>query len=400
MTEAAKLYTGDYFSVSRIKLFEQCNYAFRLRYIDKLPGSTSEPAEFGKLVHAALQGIFEWVTDEEFKGKIPEDIVLDKYRDAFQASSLADNGLYAEGIELLRTYFRCRPEANHRQVLAIEKKFTIRIDGQFDVLGYIDRVDRIDKDTVEIIDYKTNRMIFSRDELDSDLQMSVYGLAAFAMWPWVKHVKYRFDMIRHAMSLFTSRDDNDLDLSAAYIIALARRLAEQKDYPAQINPLCSWCDYRDDCAEYQKALKGHGLSHLVATDDIERICEERSSAAAVEKIAKGRKYEMDDLIKAHIGESKWEEIVVDGTKFKLQTNFFTTYPPQRTLEAISKATGLGVDKLADEILVVDSKRMDALVREQRLPKAKKQLLQAQLMSLADRNPKKPFVTARKIAQRK
>jgi RecB family exonuclease len=401
MTRAAKkLYTGAYFSVSRVKHYEKCALSFKYCYIDKAPRGTSEPAEFGKLVHAALQKVFEWVVDEEFKGKIPDEVMLAKYQDAFQESTLADNALYQEGVELLRTYFRLHPTADHREVLAIEREFTIMIDGKVKVLGYIDRIDRLNSDTIEIIDYKTNRMMFSREEMDADLQMSVYGLAAFALWPWVKNIRYRFDMVRHSMSLYTSRQGEDLDFAAAYMIALHRRLAEQTDYPAQINALCGWCDYRDGCKEYNKALKGHGLQALVAVGDIERICEERQSAAAIEKIAKGRKQEMDKLIKSHIGQGKKEEVVVGGVRFKLQTKFSTHYPPQRTLKVLSAATGTPVERLSDMLLVIDGKVMDQFIKDQELPKSKKQLLGAQLVSLAHRSPHWPFVSARKVAKRK
>lgn len=39
--------------------------------------------------------------------------------------------------------------------------------GPFTVLGFIDRVDRVDDETVEVIDYKTNRLLFSRERRPS-----------------------------------------------------------------------------------------------------------------------------------------------------------------------------------------------------------------------------------------
>jgi putative RecB family exonuclease len=399
--ETKKLYTGEYFSVSRVKQYEKCTYAFKLRYIDGLRGGTSEPAEFGKLVHNALERIYSWAVDDEFTGKIPDEVILEEYRGAFQESPLADNGLYQEGIELVRGYFRLHPDVNHFSVLAIEREFRIKI-GDVQVLGFIDRIDRIDKNTVEIIDYKTNRMLFSREELDNDLQMSVYGLAVKEFWPWVENIRYRFDMIRFSMSLFTSRSEKDLDFSAAYLVALSRRLATQEDYPAQINSLCGWCDHRDDCSEFQKALKGHGLSHLaaIAADDIETICAERTRAANIEKIAAGRKREMDKLIKTHLSQVRSEKLVVAGTTFKLQTNFDTDYPLRSTLERIREATGVSMGELQDAILVVNAKRMEGFITEQRLTKTKQQLLSIQLLSDAKRSPKTPFVSAKTLVVRK
>jgi hypothetical protein len=209
-------------------------------------------------------------------------------------------------------------------------------------------------------------------------------------------------MIRFSMSLFTSRSEKDLDFSAAYLVALSRRLATQEDYPAQINSLCGWCDHRDDCSEFQKALKGHGLSHLaaIAADDIETICAERTRAANIEKIAAGRKREMDKLIKTHLSQVRSEKLVVAGTTFKLQTNFDTDYPLRSTLERIREATGVSMGELQDAILVVNAKRMEGFITEQRLTKTKQQLLSIQLLSDAKRSPKTPFVSAKTLVVRK
>ena len=399
----SELGRGKYLSVSRMKLYENCPLAFKMRYVTKVPqGPSSEPAEFGKLVHEALENVYNWVLNEEFSGKIPDEVILDSYRKAFESPKVdvVSNALYTEGLELTRTYFRQHPEANHRDVLAVELEFRIRCLGEYDAYGFIDRVDRVDHNTVEIIDYKTNRMLFSRDELDSDLQMSVYGLAVKSKWPWVKNVRYRFDMIRHAMSLYTSREDDELDETVDYIVSLGRRLDALKKYPAKVNPLCNWCDYRDKCKPFKQALEGDGLSMLVATDDIERIADERNRAAAIEKIAKGRKYEMDDILKVHLDKAKGEELVAAGYKYRLQTNFETKYSAAKTLAALHQATGISLDKLSDEILVVDAKKIDAVIRGADLPRSKQQLLKVMLESIADRAPKRPFVSARKAVKRK
>ena len=53
------------------------------------------------------------------------------------------------------------------------KKDIIKVDRVLDidlnVLGFIDRVDWIDDETVEVIDYKTNHQLFTRDEVDTSL---------------------------------------------------------------------------------------------------------------------------------------------------------------------------------------------------------------------------------------
>ncbi|MCP4240238.1 MAG: PD-(D/E)XK nuclease family protein [bacterium] len=402
------IYKGKYISVSRAKQAEKCLLAFRFRYVDKAPQGVSEPAEFGKLCHAALESVYAWVVDEEHTGEIPGDIVARCYRAAFECSPLAGVELFREGIELVRQYCSEQGEVSHRRVLAVEKKFSVDLGGGCTAFGFIDRVDRLPGDVVEVIDYKTNRSIFSRSEVDSDIQMSVYGLAARKLWPWAKEVRFRFDLLRHAMSMRTTRSDQELTDARDYLVALNARLHSLEDFPARINPLCGWCDYRDGCEPFKNALAGDAPSPpaRLAALGMNELLNYREQAAAAEKIAKGRKFEIDAVVKERLSdEGQAAAQQTEGWSVSLRSSQETHRPSGPTLRVLGECVdewglNLSREQLVDEVCVVDNKKIAALSGRLPLSSARRQLLSVRLDTVARVAAKRPFLSVRRLAPSK
>ena len=110
------------------------------------------------------------------------------------------------------------------------------VDGCFVINGFIDRIDRVDTESVEVIDYKSNRMLFSREELANDLQVSVYALVAPLLYPWAKRVEFSFHMLRHGpFRQWTHRTADQLASTREYLRAVGAR-TERGPYPATLEP--------------------------------------------------------------------------------------------------------------------------------------------------------------------
>jgi RecB family exonuclease len=402
---SASRYQGDYLSVSRAKLAEKCLLAFRFRYVDRLPQVPSAPAEFGKLCHAALQFVFDWVVDEEFAGLLPDSVVLASYRRAFEQSSVNGLAVYREGLGLVRSYCQRAGKIDHRRVLAVEKKFNVDLGDGCVAYGFMDRVDRLDDDVVEVIDYKTNRMLFSRDEVDSDLQMSVYGIAAKKLWPWAKEVVFKFEMLRHSFGMRTERSAEELADARDYLVSLNSRLHALKQFPATLNSLCGWCDYRDRCPAFSEAVAGDGLPSLMCSEDIEEVVSVRAAAAAAEKAAKGRRYEMDDILKPRLAELGGQELSTEKWKVSLRSSQETYRPVLSTLRELERASsefGMGLSPLdlADAVTVVDNARLKRFLNEASISSSRRQVLSVRLDTVSRTTAKRPFVTMKKLGPKK
>ncbi|MBM4356214.1 MAG: PD-(D/E)XK nuclease family protein, partial [Deltaproteobacteria bacterium] len=276
---------------------------------------------------------------------------------------------------------RTQGTLDHHDILAVEKEFRLPV-GPFTVLGYIDRVDRVDDETVEVLDYKTNRLLFTRDEVDSSLQMSLYHLAARQLWPWAKKVKLTFLMLRHGLRMTTERSPEQLEAAMRYVETVGRMTEEATEFPPRLNSNCVWCDHRSKCPAYAEALKGKRDFVCENTDDLPAVAREREEVARLVKILSDRKAELEGVLKTHLQEH--DELVLAGTRYRMFNTAKTEYPLEPTVETIEKATGMERASLVARLAAVDKKALDALLKELagRLDKPKLMLLKAELEAAA------------------
>jgi len=270
-------FENEHVSPSRLKTYENCPKRFRYQYVLEAPKSQTDmsAAEFGIMIHSAFEIVFDWVRGEEFVGVIPEEKIVESYRVAFDEASLVGVDVFREGFDLFRSYFNRHPDVDHWNVLDVEREFEVEIEG-IPFLGYMDRVDKIGKDEIEIIDYKTNRMLFDRHELASDVQASIYLLAAPILWPWAKRFSFRFDMLRFDRAQVVTRTPAELDVARMYVADLVRRIeSEGADWRAKLGPLCGWCPYSDRCFEYRDALARNDEIVAASNEDLVALSAER-----------------------------------------------------------------------------------------------------------------------------
>ena len=165
-------FKNQHLSYSRLSRFETCPLSYRLHYIEKKQAEPGLPLRFGKTIHAVLERLIKEVVDDERTGPLSEERAIELYREAWGAERLTGMDVFAEGLAILRRFIAEQGVVDHRDVLAIEKEFRLPV-GPFEVLGFIDRVDWIDDETVAVIDYTPNHQLFTRDEVAPLLQMSL-----------------------------------------------------------------------------------------------------------------------------------------------------------------------------------------------------------------------------------
>lgn len=394
MTNVAP-FKNQHLSYSRLSRFETCPLSYRLHYIEKKQTEPGLPLRFGKTIHAVLERLIKEVVDDERTGTLSEERAIELYREAWGAERLTGMDVFAEGLAILRRFIAEQGVVDHRDVLAIEKEFRLPV-GPFEVLGFIDRVDWIDDETVEVIDYKTNHQLFTRDEVDTSLQMSLYEVAVRRLWPWAKKVKLTFWMLRHGVRQVTTRTEEQLADALAYVETLGRQTETATEYPARLNTNCSYCDHRKQCPAYAEALNGKREFIVEDLADLEGVAREREEVARLAKALYARKEELEDILKAQLKER--DELVLGGVRYRMFATTSLDYPLEPTLTLLADATGLSRDEVLGKLGAIDKKALDALLKSlgKKLDKPRVSLLKAELEAHADKRMS-PRLWAKEVA---
>lgn len=401
-------FKNKFISVSRIKKYEECPFAFSMQYVIpalrkqgivdppdareiamKLDTDAGAANEFGSLMHDALEHYMKWVEAEEYEGKIEYEKLKEFFERAWNSGEYNCSGmnLFQEGLDLLRSFARQNRYVSHFSILGVEKEFKIRI-GEYTVLGALDFVEKVDNETVRVIDYKSNWMKFDQKYLDEDLQMSIYYIVARTLYPWAKRVELKFYMLRHLDPWQESvRNDDQIDTIKSYMVATARASENGKDYPPRLNKNCGYCDHREVCPSYQKAVAGKlPIVTEQPRDDLAAMALEMAAISNQAKALYKRRDEIQDQLMKDLPSHGNELQVEDETGKKVTFKVGTGYPKKRIpgFELLPLLEQIGATKEEiGEVLVGDSERLDGLLKRlsRRVDEGKVVFLQARLKGI-------------------
>jgi RecB family exonuclease len=366
-------FRNPHLSVSRIQRYEQCPLSFKLHYIDQREAEPGIDLRFGKAIHRVLEQLVGGHTD----GPLSTARALDLWQVAWTDAGLTGIGLFGEGADILEAFCRSDGPIDSRNVLAVEQRFAITV-GRFKVVGSLDRVDRIGDGAIRVRDYKTNRMVFTHDEVNESLQLSLYHLAAQELYPSARRIELQYDMLRHDTKVRTTRTPEQLDEARRYLIAVGERTETAPDYPARLNAYCVHCDHRSQCGSYAAALAGQRPTIAVDLKDLEAVAREREAVARIATIAYARKWELEDVLRTHLEQQ--EKLDLAGVRYQLLPVTTTEYPLEPTLKVLEDATGLPRTTLVARLATVDRDALSQLVKDigERLPRARVTMLKAEL----------------------
>lgn len=230
----------DYLSVSQIETFKTCPMHYKLRYIYKLPTAPSASISFGVSIHNTLKDFFE----------IKENI-LNMYKNNWIEEGYLNKKhkleFYKKGEEYLLGFVKNSYNPNIK-TLALEQKFNFKLNNDLKIGGTIDRVDDIGAGRIEIIDYKTGATIPTQKEVDKNLQLSVYAIAASAMYK-VKpeDIKLSLYYLDTQEKISTKRTAKDLEKVKEEILKVKEGI-ENSDFKCNGSYFCQGkCEYSMFC---------------------------------------------------------------------------------------------------------------------------------------------------------
>jgi len=225
-------------------------------------------------LHAAVERFFKVRTPPP--PSLPE--ILQFYEQNWESQgyeSPEEESRYKDyGKEILTRFWEIHaPE--FRMPVALERKFFMDIDG-IKLMGFIDRVDKLDSGGLSIIDYKTNQELFTTDYLENNLQLTIYQMAAEQTWNLPVEKLTLYHLRSNTPCTCPPRSQKQIDQARQLVLEVAENIAQGK-FPATENEFCP-CDFPQHCPYYRhqyitaipQPSVQNPLPGIVAADAVER----------------------------------------------------------------------------------------------------------------------------------
>ena len=341
-------------SFTSIDTYENCPAKWRFMYVDGLGRGPSPYLSFGSSIHEAL----EWFHKRPVPIAPSLDELLARYDEVWIAEGYAspeeEAQWRAHGREVLTRYHADNADPFVLPA-GIETPFTIEIEG-VQVSGKIDRLDRLPGGGYEVIDYKTNRKLPPKAKVERDLQLSIYHLAARALWD-IDPERLTMYYVLPGHRISTSRTPAQLDEVRRRIATVAERIEAGRFEPSP-NTLCGWCSYQTICPAYRyREDRRAGATDAEAGRDLEEWVRLQRERIALQKridelgdrlllFAKEHDYRRLGTAEGVGAERRRREVAVD---------------PARVREALAPLGRL------DEVLTVDLALVARLLERHDLP---------------------------------
>lgn len=229
----------DRLSYSAISTFRICPLHYKLAYIMKIPTPPSSAMSLGISVHATMEEIFK-TSNHNYRDVLENNWINKGYLDKLHSEKS-----FEKAEKYISDYFE--KEYKGEKPLALEKSFNIKIDPNLKITGKIDRIDKLSNDYIEIIDYKTGSSVPSQREVDRDLQLSIYALAARELYKG-KSIKLSLYYFEEGVKLSTTRTEEQLKEAIKEILEVRHEI-ENSDFRCSGHMFCDNCEYSLYCKQ-------------------------------------------------------------------------------------------------------------------------------------------------------
>jgi len=253
-------------SASSINDYIDCGLLHKFGRIDRVPPEfIADALEFGATIHRVLA---EFYQERMVGNKLPlKELhgLFEKYwryaaegRDDIQYKKGKNfEILLMEGKDLLTAYYHKLPEDNFK-VLAIEQPFRFTIENlPVSIIGIVDLIEEDESGTIIITDFKTSSRAYSLDEVDKNLQLTIYAMAMKANGYGDREILLRFDCLIKTKTpkfeqYYTTRSEMDEMRLAKKIQAVWDGISKGVFIPNDGHWKCKGCAYKNHCDEWFK----------------------------------------------------------------------------------------------------------------------------------------------------
>jgi len=231
-------------SASDLSLYLTCPLKYKFARVFGIPQEPTINQRFGILIHNVLERFHKEppANDEDGLRELTNLFETGWRRTGFGASD--DELQFRDRArEALRLYWD-RERVAEGEPVWLERKFDFKV-GEHHVRGRVDRVDRLPDGDYELIDYKTGERRTAA-ELESDLQLALYRLAAREAWE-VEASTGSYYYVLDADKVAAPTKPDDAERVERTVLQVGEGILSQDFEPRPSPSVCSWCDYRLIC---------------------------------------------------------------------------------------------------------------------------------------------------------
>ena len=239
-------------SYSQIDAFQTCPLKYKFGYLYKLPSPPSAATTFGSSVHNTLNEFYlhlkkdpgKFNRDAKTSLQLLQEIYEKKWLPYGYDSPAHEKTRKTKGWEMLKKFHQTNSKPKWIIPAYLERNFSLKIGPALTIAGRIDRIDKLEGGTYEVIDYKTGKL---KDEkaVAKDLQLSIYALACQKIFKLpVSQLSFYF--LEDNQKISTERTPETLKQTEKDLLACQKEIAESR-FPAAPGFMCNFCPYRLVC---------------------------------------------------------------------------------------------------------------------------------------------------------
>lgn len=343
-------------SATGIKDFLQCALKIVFRYDREILSIKNDHAKIGIAVHTALEQFTRrMLAKKSFPDSTDYEFAISTFMNSATHEGLESMNFYTDGRRMVTEFIdRFDPT---EEIVDVECRFKLNTEDGVPIVGAIDKVVKINEDTIAIVDYKTARNAMTPWELQDDIQLSMYDLAASILWPQYKNRLLFLDYVRINKRVSTYRTDDDRKMFNDFLnsIWLQMQKLNEEEIKGTINNLCGWCDYRTYCPAYAAFVDSRTLElpPLSETSDGDFLAQ-WISVSDKKSILEARQRELKMI--AHQRFMKGEVIQANGKELYSTQQSRTNYDIEKIIEIMPKEDLFSV-------LTVNKSRLDRYAKD-------------------------------------
>lgn len=239
-----------YLSYSQIQTFNICPLHYKLKYILKIPTPQTSSQSFGTSIHSTLRDYYQsWLLGNGPKLDQALNLLKKNWINEGYSSKHHEAKAYEKAKDLISNYLKTNFNKNNLPV-ALELPFSFLIKG-LKIGGRIDRIDKINNNVIEIIDYKTGSNMPNKKNLREDLQLTFYTLAATSVKDKILNKKpedvlLSFYYLESGQKFTTSRSFEELEEAKEKILQKKEEIYKS-DFSCKRGAFCVNCEYKMLC---------------------------------------------------------------------------------------------------------------------------------------------------------